>query len=328
MYYFISKRGIIFWVVVFLIILLILWLFFGGKEYEFIGLKDRSHCCFIDEDDSDEEESIQRKKKKSKKSKNSKNGKDKNTTKKQEITNKEDVNKEEDANKVCYIQELEHNKEDNKNIEIQETIEERDKKEYPNKTNETSNKQIKQELQVDQINKKTFDNQSICLFQDLRQKELTQEVTKQEETIQIQTYNQPKRLNTTKRTNNKYGAKVKQNKCCDILEKIYNKKFTRDVRPKWLRNPRTNHSLELDCYNEELKIALEYNGIQHYVWPNFIRTQTYEQFMDQVVRDMDKIDICDSHGVYLITVPYTVSFDELEDYIIERLPENATEYNE
>jgi hypothetical protein len=34
----------------------------------------------------------------------------------------------------------------------------------------------------------------------------------------------------------------------------------KSVRPGWLENPLTGRNLELDCYNEYLKLALEYNG--------------------------------------------------------------------
>ena len=42
-----------------------------------------------------------------------------------------------------------------------------------------------------------------------------------------------------------------------IVELLLNKKCVK-IRPKWLEN------LELDIYCEELKLAFEYNGIQHY----------------------------------------------------------------
>lgn len=108
--------------------------------------------------------------------------------------------------------------------------------------------------------------------------------------------------------------------CNDVMEKIYGVKFE-TVRPAWLKNPETNRALELDCYNEQLKIAIEYNGIQHYVWPNFTG-QNEQQFLNQVRRDELKKRLCDRQGVYLITVPYDIGFNEIENYIVSRLPEN------
>lgn len=107
--------------------------------------------------------------------------------------------------------------------------------------------------------------------------------------------------------------------CCETMEKIYGVKF-RTVRPGWLANPETGHNLELDCYNDELKIAVEYNGIQHYEWPNFT-PMTYEEFIDQHRRDRYKKETCDSNGVYLIVVPHTVTHKDIPSFIIEQLPE-------
>lgn len=108
--------------------------------------------------------------------------------------------------------------------------------------------------------------------------------------------------------------------CREVLEDIYKKPFP-CVRPNFLKNPETKRNLELDCYNEELKLAVEYNGIQHYKWPNFTG-QTKEAFIKQVRRDRYKVDTCDANGVYLITVPYNVPHDRIRDYILYYLPEN------
>lgn len=49
------------------------------------------------------------------------------------------------------------------------------------------------------------------------------------------------------------------------------KKFIKS-RPKWLKSPK-NHSIELDGYCSELKLAFEYNGVQHYKFvPRFHKT--------------------------------------------------------
>jgi hypothetical protein len=112
-----------------------------------------------------------------------------------------------------------------------------------------------------------------------------------------------------------HGEKI----CCRTMEKIYGVSFN-SVWPNWLVNPETKRKLELDCYNSDLKLAVEYNGEQHYKWPNFTG-QTYEEFINQVRRDDLKRELCDAHGVYLITVPYKVSHDNIPRYIVSQLPE-------
>jgi len=107
--------------------------------------------------------------------------------------------------------------------------------------------------------------------------------------------------------------------CCQTMERIYGVPFS-SKWPEWLRNPETGRTLELDCYNDELKLAIEYNGEQHYKWPNFTN-QTYEQFINQIRRDSLKVDLCDRQGVYLISVPYNVPHDKIPAYIMSYLPE-------
>lgn len=107
--------------------------------------------------------------------------------------------------------------------------------------------------------------------------------------------------------------------CCNTMERIYGVPFT-STWPDWLRNPETGETLELDCYNDDLKIAVEYNGEQHYKWPNFTN-QTYQQFINQVRRDTLKLDLCDKNGVYLIVVPYNVPYENIPSYVMSHLPE-------
>jgi hypothetical protein len=104
------------------------------------------------------------------------------------------------------------------------------------------------------------------------------------------------------------------------LERHYNKPFGKTRKPAFLLNPETNKHLELDCFNAELGIAVEYNGVQHYEHPNYTK-QTLEQFLEQRRRDLFKKKQCDANGVYLITVPYTVKLHEIEDFILSHLPE-------
>jgi hypothetical protein len=91
----------------------------------------------------------------------------------------------------------------------------------------------------------------------------------------------------------------------EVFEDIIQKKIERNLRPNFLRNPETGKALELDCYIPEYKLAIEYNGIQHYKFPSAYH-KTEKEFYDQVYRDRLKKKLCDESGVYLIPVPYWV----------------------
>lgn len=108
--------------------------------------------------------------------------------------------------------------------------------------------------------------------------------------------------------------------CKKAVEEIFGKEF-HCVHMDWLRNPKTNRHLELDLYNHELKIAIEYHGEQHYkkVKRYHKNEDVYEmrKFCDEI-----KIQLCDQYGIYLIPVPHTVELSEIRDYIIYYLPHN------
>jgi len=126
--------------------------------------------------------------------------------------------------------------------------------------------------------------------------------------------------NVTNNNTNNIRCSKGEKLCREAIEEIYNKPFPR-CRPNFLKNPETKRNLELDCYNDELKIAVEYNGIQHYKWPNFTG-QSQEDFVKQIRRDKFKVETCDANGVYLITVPYNVPHEDIKNYIKYYLPEN------
>ena len=111
--------------------------------------------------------------------------------------------------------------------------------------------------------------------------------------------------------------------CCEVMEELTGRPFG-TTRSNFLKNPETGRNLEIDCYNHELRIGVEYNGEQHYKWPNHTG-MTEAQFIQQLRRDKFKVDMCDAYGVYLITVPYTVPHNQIREYIIERLPQDLRE---
>jgi hypothetical protein len=121
--------------------------------------------------------------------------------------------------------------------------------------------------------------------------------------------------NTTKwcpMCNISYGENISR----IVFETIFKKSFS-SVKPEWLLNPETNKSLELDGYNDELKLAFEYNGIQHY--NNSFYTKTRNTLSKQQQRDIIKNKICNEKGIKLITIPYIIDNEEIKNYIIIEL---------
>jgi len=104
--------------------------------------------------------------------------------------------------------------------------------------------------------------------------------------------------------------------CREIVERLTNRTF-KSVRPSFLRNPETNRNLELDMYCEELKVAFEYNGVQHYhfIPGGFFHPNGEQDFLKQQKRDRFKARKCKEHGITLFTIPYTVKREDHEEYI-------------
>lgn len=83
-----------------------------------------------------------------------------------------------------------------------------------------------------------------------------------------------------------------------LQQNIFLKPFP-SVRPKWLG------WLELDGYNEELGIAFEYQGLQHY------ELCYYNRYSEQELKNIQERDAvkkitCQRKGILLICVPYWV----------------------
>jgi len=103
--------------------------------------------------------------------------------------------------------------------------------------------------------------------------------------------------------------------CREIIEDNLLEKFPKK-RPDWL------HGLELDGYNEELNIAFEYNGIQHYEYNEHFHKGDLANLETQKARDRDKYRLCREHKVNLVIIPYQYDYrqpKELEDFILNEL---------
>ena len=107
--------------------------------------------------------------------------------------------------------------------------------------------------------------------------------------------------------------------CRRVLEQIFKKPFKKS-RPNFLNNPVTGgkFNLELDCYNENLKIAVEYDGAAHAKYIPFFH-KNKEAFYNQKYRDYIKDRICKENGILLIRVPHTVKLENIERFIKDNL---------
>ena len=106
-----------------------------------------------------------------------------------------------------------------------------------------------------------------------------------------------------------------------ILEDFFGKPFP-NTRPMWLVNPDTGRLLELDCYSEEMNLAFEYQGLQHYEPVDFFGgTKAYNKL---IKRDETKRQLCKARGVTLVEIDSRnfsqyLERDVLKQHILECL---------
>ena len=111
-----------------------------------------------------------------------------------------------------------------------------------------------------------------------------------------------------------------EQKCREIFENLFNRKFN-SIRPSWLINPKTGFRLELDGYCEELRLAFEYDGEQHfYDIKHYKRSSKTQQEIDEI-----KNRICKENNITLIRIPYWEK-DEMSEYIIKELLQQEVEF--
>lgn len=104
-----------------------------------------------------------------------------------------------------------------------------------------------------------------------------------------------------------------------------NKDIMRNIRPNFLKNPKTGCNLELDMFesfDDKITdknsiidgIAIEYNGLQH---DQFVpgMHENEEAYKEQQFRDSHKTKICKQKGIILITIDTKID--------IARIPNNT-----
>lgn len=105
-----------------------------------------------------------------------------------------------------------------------------------------------------------------------------------------------------------------------VFESMFGVRFSHAF-PKWLVNT-NGRVMELDGYNEELSLAFEHHGKQHYSRVEFFHLNDGD-FEKRKRDDRAKKRICKTRGITLIEIPQVgskVKIDDLPDYILQRTP--------
>jgi transcription elongation factor Elf1 len=108
----------------------------------------------------------------------------------------------------------------------------------------------------------------------------------------------------------------KENKCKKLLENYTQKSWIK-IKPKWLKNKKTNGYLELDGFCEELSVAFEYNGEQHYHYVKEFHKNNKNGAIEQKQRDKIKVKLCKQNNIKLIVIPYWIN--NLDEFILSEL---------
>ncbi len=90
-----------------------------------------------------------------------------------------------------------------------------------------------------------------------------------------------------------------------LIELFPRKEIIVHHRPNWLINSKTMNKMELDFFIPDKNIAVEYNGNQHYAYNKYFHTSR-EEFEKQIHRDTQKIVICASKNIKLVTIPHQI----------------------
>ena len=111
-----------------------------------------------------------------------------------------------------------------------------------------------------------------------------------------------------------------EERCRQIFEKLFNKEFC-TIRPDFLKNDCTDLNMEIDGYNDELKLGFEYQGVQHYKHTPYFH-KDIQDFNKQVYRDNLKKEMLEKNGIKVVYVPYYIEYDDIEDFVKKELKQH------
>ncbi|MFX1572380.1 MAG: hypothetical protein ACFFB0_06495 [Promethearchaeota archaeon] len=98
--------------------------------------------------------------------------------------------------------------------------------------------------------------------------------------------------------------------CRRFFQIIFKEKFRKISLSNLIKDSDIKMHLDgyakVNIHGKLIKLAFEYNGYQHYIWPN-VYHNTVQKFLEQQDRDILKRKICEENGIILIEFPYKIS---------------------
>jgi len=97
-------------------------------------------------------------------------------------------------------------------------------------------------------------------------------------------------------------------KIFEMLDEYFGIKGTREAVFAELVNPETSRLLRIDWYSEELNVAVEYNGKQHYKEQKFFNNPL------EIIREKDRLkkEFCYKKGIKLVVIKYNENLSDQE----------------
>ena len=106
-----------------------------------------------------------------------------------------------------------------------------------------------------------------------------------------------------------------------LIEGHFNTEFPKS-HPEWLVNSHTNRVLELDLYSKALKLAFEYNGVQHYE-PIYGQ----DRYLVSLRNDKEKKQRCLENNVKLISIKHMSVKILNKKVFLQKIAEKLKDYN-
>lgn len=97
----------------------------------------------------------------------------------------------------------------------------------------------------------------------------------------------------------------REKECLALFEELLGVKFAAQASPQWLARG-GKRVLRLDGLHEDLGLAFEYNGKQHYHYVPLFHRDGPEDLEKQQNRDAFVQEACSDNWITLVVVPYTV----------------------